>query len=61
MFGEYRVETVNLNDPKQYKEIEAFLAQFDLSFEKNLEYTVAVRTGERLVGTGSFEGESDHS
>jgi [citrate (pro-3S)-lyase] ligase len=57
MFDEYRIETVDLADTKRYKEIEAFLAQFDLTFEKNLEYTIAVRAEERLVGTGSLDGE----
>ena len=57
MFDEYRIETVDLADAKRYKEIEAFLAQFDLTFENNLEYTIAVRVDERLVGTGSFDGE----
>lgn len=57
MFTDYRVETVNINQPKEYHEIEAFLARFGLTFDRDLEYTVAVRSGEALLGTGSFAGE----
>ncbi|MCX7781132.1 MAG: [citrate (pro-3S)-lyase] ligase, partial [Negativicutes bacterium] len=36
---------------------EAFLAKFELSFDRNVEYTIAVRQDGRLIGTGSFAGE----
>ena len=57
MFGEYQVEIIPASDKRGLAEVEKFLATFDLSFERELEYTVAVRLGDKLVGTGSFLGE----
>lgn len=57
MVDEYQIETVNIGDTKRFREIEEFLGKFDLSFDCNVEYTIAIRLDERLVGTGSFDGE----
>ncbi len=57
MFGDYHIEVVNLKNTKRFREIEQFLAKFNLSFDGEVEYTVALRQEDRLVGTGSFAGE----
>lgn len=57
MFGDYHVEVVNLKNTKRFREIEQFLTKFNLSFDGEVEYTVALRQEDRLVGTGSFAGE----
>lgn len=57
MFGDYHIEVVNLKNTKRFREIEQFLNKFNLSFDGDVEYTVALRQEDRLVGTGSFAGE----
>lgn len=50
-------EIINLRNPRQFAEISSFLSTFDLTFDQDVEYTIALRSGEKLVGTGSFSGE----
>jgi [citrate (pro-3S)-lyase] ligase len=54
---DYQIEIIDLQDEKRFREIEAFLAKFDLTFDRTLEYTISVRFDGQLVGTGSFSGE----
>lgn len=58
MSEEFRVEYVNLQRERNVAEIRQFLEQFDLSFDTDVAFTVAVRNQEgMLVGTGSSQGE----
>lgn len=41
---------------KERDEIEAFLEKFDLSLDKDVEYTICARQNEEIVGTCSFSG-----
>lgn len=52
------IEVVNLKSEKSFNEIKNFLARFDLRFDGDVEYTLALRDDQRnLIGTGSFAGE----
>ncbi|TCL38197.1 [citrate (pro-3S)-lyase] ligase [Anaerospora hongkongensis] len=57
VWSEYEIEVVNLKDANRFRQIEAFLAEYELSFDDSVEYTIAVRRSEEIVGTGSFSGE----
>lgn len=57
MFSEVEIQIVNLKSPREFAEVQEFLAAFDLTFDAGVEYTVAARFGDKLVGTGSFQGE----
>lgn len=50
-------EIVDKGNKRELKEISAFLATFHLKYESGLDYTIALRQGGEIVGTGSFKGE----
>ncbi len=47
---------IRLSDPKERKQVEDFLARFDLSFEDQVDYTVALYRDDQMIGTGSLKG-----
>ncbi len=54
----FQLEFVGRNDMAARGEVMAFLGRFGLSFDEEVEFTVAVRGQDgALVGTGSFAGE----
>lgn len=57
MLSEYSTEVISSNDERGLQEVEQFLARFDLTFDRNVEYTITIRWSGRMVGTGSFAGE----
>ncbi len=57
VFEGYEIEIVDLKNARAVEEIRQFLANFDLTFDCDVEYTVTLRAGDKLVGTGSFAGE----
>jgi len=58
MSEEFRVEHVNLHRERNVMEISQFLERFNLRFDTDVAFTVAVRNQEgALVGTGSCQGE----
>ena len=57
MFEGYEIEIVDLKNSRSFEEIRQFLADFDLTFDSDVEYTVNLRASDKLVGTGSFAGE----
>lgn len=58
MSQDFHIEDVNLNRERNVTEIKQFLERFDLSFEADVDVTVAVRDQDGvLVGTGSSQGE----
>ena len=48
---------VNLKNAAEVAEIRSFLEGFELSFEGEMDYTLAFYRGEVLVATGSLQGE----
>ena len=48
---------VQLTNEKEVAEVAAFLRAFDLSFDGDVDYTVAFWESGRMVATGSFKGE----
>ncbi len=58
MNDEFHIEYVNLKQRMLADEIRTFLSRFELSYDGDVEFTVAVRDQcNTLVGTGSFSGE----
>ena len=58
MNNEFRIEYVDLKQQMLVDEICVFLSQFGLSYDGDVEFTVALRDQyNTLVGTGSFSGE----
>lgn len=38
------------------KEVQKFLKEFDINYEKDIEYTIVARDGDKIIGTGSAAG-----
>lgn len=57
MYENYETEVVDLKNLREVEEVRRFLAGFDLTFDSDVEYTVNLRSGGKLAGTGSFAGE----
>jgi len=56
-WGNIEERTVNLNNPRQVTAVRAFLAGFSLTFNEQVDYTVALYKDNEIVATGSFAGE----
>jgi [citrate (pro-3S)-lyase] ligase len=48
---------INLHNPKQVEDVRKFLETFSLSYDGNVDYTVALYKGDVMVATGSLLGE----
>ena len=59
MSGWLEIETraINLRNPDEVRMIADFLAEFDLGFDADVEYTAALFSNDALVATGSFAGK----
>lgn len=55
MYGVY-IEVIDLNGSERL-EVERFLSAFNLTLDKNIEYTFAARMGGHMVGTCSIAGK----
>jgi [citrate (pro-3S)-lyase] ligase len=53
----FDLEVVDLDSKRELREISKFLSSFDLDYESDLDYTLALRLDGNLVATGSFKGE----
>lgn len=51
------VSVVNLKDEAERQKVARFLAGLRLDYEPDVEYTVAVWRGPKMIGTGSFSGK----
>lgn len=51
------VSVIDLKDERARQKVERFLARLRLDFEPDVEYTLAVWRGPRMIGTGSFSGK----
>lgn len=54
---QFEERTINLNNPGEVAEVSAFLADFNLSFDASVAYTVAYYLEGHIVATGSLAGE----
>lgn len=55
--SQYSLEFINLNNPRFVKEVEAFLARFELSYQaSDVEFTLVLRDNDNIIATGSFNG-----
>lgn len=52
MYG-YDIEKINLKDEKQVQEVREFLNGFDLKMDNNIDYTVVVRSNDKIKATCS--------
>lgn len=50
---EYNTEWVNLKDKESRQEVESFLNSFDLILDSDVDYTIVIRNGTRVVATCS--------
>lgn len=52
----FKIEKIDLNS-RQRLELESFLQKFNLTLDKDVEYSAVVRKNEEIVGTCSFAGK----
>lgn len=57
LWGNIEERTINLNNPRQVTAVRDFLAGFSLTFNEQVDYTVALYKENEIVATGSFAGE----
>lgn len=57
LWGNIQERVINLKNPRQVEVIRRFLAAFDLTFDGQVDYTVALFKGDDMVATGSLAGE----
>lgn len=57
MWGSFEERVVNLRNPREMEAVRLFLDRFGLSFDGNVDYTIALYQGEKIVATGSLAGE----
>ena len=57
LWGELEERVINLNNHRQVTAVRDFLAGFSLSFNEQVDYTVALYKNNGIVATGSFAGE----
>ncbi|WP_167578039.1 GNAT family N-acetyltransferase [Ammoniphilus sp. YIM 78166] len=61
MFSGCEMEIVNLEDENQFAEVQGFLAPFELTFDRGVEWTMNFRLDGKIMGTGSFTGNVLHN
>lgn len=57
MWNNWEERTVDLNNHREVETIRAFLYSFDLTFDADVDYTMAIFQDDTLVATGSRKGE----
>lgn len=57
LWGNFEERVINLNNPRQVTAVRDFLARFSLTFNEQVDYTVALYKDNVIVATGSFTGE----
>jgi len=57
LWGNIEERTINLNNQRQVTAVRDFLASFSLTFNDQVDYTVALYKENMIVATGSFAGE----
>jgi len=57
LWGTIEERVINLNNARQVSAVREFLSQFSLTFNEQVDYTVALYKDETMVATGSLSGE----
>ena len=57
LWGDIEEREINLNNHRQVTDVRDFLAGFSLTFNEQVDYTVALYKEDAIVATGSFAGE----
>jgi len=57
LWNDIEERMINLSNLRQVSEVRNFLAHFSLSFNEQVDYTVALYKDDSIVATGSFAGE----
>ena len=52
MWGDLDLRIVNLNNVLEFSAVKNFLERFSLSFDRTVEYTIAVYVKDEVVGVG---------
>lgn len=55
-FEHIKEQIIHLKSEVEKEQVAAFLAKQNLSFDQDIEYTIALLDGKTVVGTGSFAG-----
>jgi [citrate (pro-3S)-lyase] ligase len=57
LWGTIEERVINLNNARQVSAVREFLSQFSLTFNEQVDYTVALYKDDAIVATGSLSGE----
>ncbi len=57
LWGTTEERVINLNNARQVSDVKMFLAKFSLTFNEQVDYTVALYKEDSIVATGSLSGE----
>lgn len=57
LWSDIEERVINLANPRQVTIVRDFLARFSLTFNEQVDYTVALYKEDKIVATGSFAGE----
>ncbi len=57
LWGTMEERVINLNNDRQVSDVKTFLAKFSLTFNEQVDYTVALYKEDSIVATGSLSGE----
>lgn len=57
LWGNTQERTIDLANPREVAEVRDFLARFDLTFNGDVDYTVALYNDDQIIATGSLAGE----
>lgn len=56
-WGNWQERAVNLRNPREVAEVKAFLERFGLSYDGQVDYTLAIYQDDMIIATGSLQGE----
>ena len=57
MWANYDIREINLDSRKEVESVRAFLADFELTFTAEVDYTIAFYQNDEIIATGSLAGE----
>ncbi len=57
MWANYDIREINLDNLREVESVRSFLADFDLTFDGEVDYTIAFYQEDEMIATGSLAGE----
>lgn len=57
MWTDYEIREINLDSTREVVSVRSFLANFDLTFDGVVDYTIAFYQSDEMIATGSLAGE----